>query len=110
MSCYGKRFLKEDTMNDQPIVPNFISSRHLIGSAVHSPSGENLGKVEAFLLDPKNGMVSSVILSSGGMLGLAGKRIAVPWDMVIMDGVNRTISINVDHEFIDRLPPYSGEF
>jgi sporulation protein YlmC with PRC-barrel domain len=97
-------------MNDQTIVSNFISSRHLIGSAVLSPSGQNLGKVEAFLLDPKNGMVSSVILTSGGVLGVAGKRIAVPWDMVVMDEANKSISVNVDKEFIDRLPPYTGEF
>lgn len=97
-------------MNDQPLVSNLISSRYLIGSAVHSLSGESLGKVEAFLLDPKNGMVSSVILSSGGVLGLAGKRIAVPWDMVVLDEANKSISVNVDQEFIDRLPPYSGEF
>jgi len=97
-------------MSQQPIVSNLISSRHLIGSAVRGPSGESLGKVEAFLLDPKNGMVSSVILSSGGVLGLAGKRIAVPWDMVALDEANKSISVNVDQEFIDRLPPYSGEF
>lgn len=101
---------KENRMFDQPVSSNFISSRQLIGSAIHGPSGESLGKIEAFLLDPKTGMVSSLILTSGGVLGLAGKRIAVPWDMIAMDEANGTISINVDQEFINRLPPYSGVF
>jgi sporulation protein YlmC with PRC-barrel domain len=97
-------------MNAQPIVSSSISSRQLIGSAVHSLSGENLGKVEAFLMNPKNGMVSSLILSTGGLMGIAGKRIAVPWDMIVMDEAGRSISINVDQDFLSKLPPYNGEF
>jgi sporulation protein YlmC with PRC-barrel domain len=65
----------------------------MVGTKVQTSTGENLGEVKEVLLD-KQGNASYAVISHGAVMGLGGKRTAVPWanvqsamqdDQLIMD-------------------------
>lgn len=84
-----------------------ISTRFLIGSVVKNTLDEDLGEIEELLVDPETGFVSEVILSTTRFLGL-GKRIAVPWDMFRIDDEAVSLMIDIDKDFLARVPSYRG--
>lgn len=92
-----------DTMPKKPT----ISSRLLIGSVVKNTLDEELGEIEEFLVDPETGFVSEVVLSTTKFLGM-GKRIAVPWDMFKMDSEGKSLTMEIDKDFLARIPSYQG--
>lgn len=92
-----------ETMPKKPT----ISTRYLLGSMVKNTFDEDLGEIEEFLVDPETGFVSEVVLSTGKILGL-GKRIAVPWDMLKIDSEAKSLLIDIDKDFLARIPSYRG--
>jgi len=92
-----------ETMPKKPT----ISTRILIGSVVKNTLDEELGEIEEMLIDPETGFVSEVILSTSKFLGL-GKRIAVPWDMFKIDAQAKFLVIDIDKDFLARIPSYEG--
>ncbi len=50
----------------------------LIGTKVKNLQGDTLGEIEDIVVDLAQGKVSYVVLASGGVLGIAEKRLAVP--------------------------------
>lgn len=54
----------------------------LIGMDVKNPQGEELGEVSELVLDPKDAKLKHIVISTGGVLGLGAKKVAVPWDQV----------------------------
>jgi Predicted periplasmic or secreted lipoprotein len=49
----------------------------IIGSDVKNASGENVGEIKDLLIDPTTGKISTVIISTGGFLGVADTLSAV---------------------------------
>jgi sporulation protein YlmC with PRC-barrel domain len=80
-----------------------IHAAKLIGSDVKSNDGENLGKVEDLVIDPRTGRVTFAIVSKGGILKLGEKRMPVPWQAVTVDAQKR-ITLNVDKEKLRTAP------
>jgi sporulation protein YlmC with PRC-barrel domain len=83
-----------------------ISSGSLLGLQIKNDQGQELGKVEGFLIKLESGRISNLILSSRG---LVKKRVAVPWDMLKVDLETGDVFLNIDKEFLDRIPSYQGE-
>jgi sporulation protein YlmC with PRC-barrel domain len=100
---------KEAEMNETIAKKTKISSRLLIGSVVKNKFDEDLGEIEEMLVDPGTGFISEVILSTTKFLVLE-KRIAVPWDMFQIDEEDNYLRINVDKEFLSRIPSYRGSY
>jgi sporulation protein YlmC with PRC-barrel domain len=57
------------------------SVRTLVGKKVRGPGGEDVGEVESIVFDP-DGKVAKLILSTGGVLGVGDKNLAVKWSDV----------------------------
>ena len=94
---------------DEPLVRKpSISTKILIGGVVKNGLGEELGQIDEVLLDQEGGFVSNLILSTGGFLGLK-KRIAVPWDMLKLDQDTQALILDVDKDFLQRIPKYQGD-
>ena len=53
----------------------------MVGTKVQMSTGENLGEVKEVLLD-KQGNASYAVISHGAVMGVGGKRTAVPWATV----------------------------
>jgi sporulation protein YlmC with PRC-barrel domain len=64
--------------NDQANVP-VVKVSDLIGIAVYSANGENIGKIEDLVVNPSSGHFRYSVLSFGGFLGMGDKLFAVPW-------------------------------
>ena len=94
---------------DEPTVKKpSISTKALLGNVVKNRMGEELGKIDEVLLDQEGGFVSNLILSTGGLPGLK-KRIAVPWDMLQLDTTTQALILDIDKDFIQRIPKYQSE-
>ena len=64
----------------QPSV--LVGSSSLVGSTVRNSEGRDVGKVSQLMIEPSEGRISSVIVSTGGTLGVGSNTISVPWNAV----------------------------
>jgi sporulation protein YlmC with PRC-barrel domain len=69
-----------------------MSANDLIGSSVRSPTNDAIGRVYDVLLD-RTGAARSIVVSSGGMLGIGERRVEVPYSEVRF--VREGTSLNV---------------
>ncbi len=51
----------------------------IIGANVKNANGDDLGKIEDFVVDPTTGQTKYAVLSFGGFLGIGDKWFAIPW-------------------------------
>ena len=73
---YGTQSTAERSMASQPT--RFDRASKLIGMTVRNPQGEDLGDIKDIVLNFNKGTVSYAVLSSGGVLGVGEKLLAVP--------------------------------
>src|ERR1700694_4262373 len=59
--------------------PEIMDAATLIGDTVVNSSGEDLGKIEAIMLDVTSGRIAYAVLSFGGFLAMGATYFAVPW-------------------------------
>ena len=80
----------------------------IIGTTIEGPDGKNLGKVDALLLDPKDGKVTHAIVSLGGMLGIGDEKVVVPYSALKMTGHDsgRKSRVTIDQSALDQAPKY----
>jgi sporulation protein YlmC with PRC-barrel domain len=56
---------------------NAIQATSIIGSRVRNQDGENVGKIEDFVMDMEAERIAYAVLSFGGLLGIGDKLFAV---------------------------------
>jgi sporulation protein YlmC with PRC-barrel domain len=68
----------------QQPAPNavLVGSDSLVGSTVRNADGNDVGKVSRLMIDPSDGRVATVIIATGGTLGVGSNMISVPWSSV----------------------------
>jgi sporulation protein YlmC with PRC-barrel domain len=59
-----------------------VGSDSLVGSTVRNSEGRDVGTVERLMIDPQEGRVIAVIVTTGKKLGMGGHTISVPWNTV----------------------------
>jgi len=82
---------------------NGLHLSKMIGAPVRSNNGENLGKLEDVVIDPRTGKVKFAIVGKGGVLHLGEKRMPVPWQAITIDSQKR-LTLNVDKEKLQSAP------
>lgn len=60
---------------------DMLASR-LIGADIKNQQGEDIGEIEELVIDPKEAKIKQVVVSTGGVLGLGAKSVAIPWSQV----------------------------
>lgn len=83
-----------------------VSSKDLIGAIVKSSEGDELGEIEELVVNSENGCVSNLIVATKALLGK--KRIAIPFDMLAIDAEAHAFILNMDKDFLRRIPAYHG--
>jgi sporulation protein YlmC with PRC-barrel domain len=83
-----------------------LSATTLIGDPVVNPRGEDLGKIEDFVIDPKTGRVDFAVLSFGGFLGVGDKLFAVPLEAMKMSPEEKRFILDVDKERLKQAPGF----
>ena len=57
-----------------------VQGSRLIGLEVRNQNQENLGKIGDFAIDVNTGKIRYVVLSVGGVMGMGGKMLPLPWN------------------------------
>lgn len=90
-------------------LPHFVDCDKLSGEDVANPNGEVVATIEDLIVDRGSGRVAYAVLKSGDVLGLGGKRIAVPYDSLTYDRLQDRFNIRMTSEQIERAASFSPE-
>lgn len=80
--------------------PRFMVMSETTGNEVVNNAGENLGKIEEFVVDQENGRIAYALLSFGGFLGVGNKWFAIPWEALKPSLHDKKFILNVDKEML----------
>ncbi len=81
--------------------PNVMDAATLAGDSVVNAAGEDLGKIEAIMLDVTSGRIAYVVLSFGGFLGMGKKLFALPWGALTLDAVEKLFILDASKERLE---------
>jgi sporulation protein YlmC with PRC-barrel domain len=81
--------------------PNVMDAATLTGDSVVNAAGEDLGKIEAIMLDVTSGRIAYAVLSFGGFLGMGKKLFALPWGALTLDAVERRFILDASKEKLE---------
>lgn len=86
-----------------------VNSNDVVGVEVRNRQDENLGEVEAIMLDKTSGQVAYVVLSYGGFLGMGDKLFALPWNIFTYDVSNDCFKIALDQDKLKNSPGFDKD-
>lgn len=86
-----------------------LSATSLMGDKVVNPQGEDLGKIEEFMLDFDTGRINYAVLSFGGFLGFGDKLFAIPWEALTINTDDHTFILNVNKEQLENAPGFDKD-
>ncbi|MHB8747264.1 MAG: PRC-barrel domain-containing protein [Gammaproteobacteria bacterium] len=89
--------------------PYIMSAESLSGDKVVNSEGEDLGEIEAIMLDVPNGRIAYAVLSFGGFLGMGDKLFAVPWEAMTLDADRECFVLDVEKERLKTAPGFDKD-
>jgi sporulation protein YlmC with PRC-barrel domain len=81
--------------------PNVMDAATLTGDSVVNAAGEDLGKIEAIMLDVTSARIAYAVLSFGGLLGMGKKLFALPWGALTLDAVEKRFILDASKEKLE---------
>ncbi len=78
----------------------------LKGYAVKNHHGEELGKVEEFMMDPETGRIGYFVISFGGVLGIGNKLYAVPFKAMKLNPVDHIFRLEITKAKLTEAPGF----
>src|SRR3982074_3029198 len=89
--------------------PEIMDAATLIGDSVVNSSGEDLGKIEAIMLDVTSGRIAYAVLSFGGFLGMGAKLFAIPWPALALDAGEKRFVLGVSKDRLENAPGFDKD-
>ncbi len=89
--------------------PRVLSASTLKDEKVVNAAGEDLGKIEDYMIDLNKGRIAYCVLSFGGFLGMGDKLFAVPWSALTLDTENECFILNVEKERLKTAPGFDKD-
>ena len=86
-----------------------LSASTLAGDKVRNTQGDNLGKIEEFMLDMDSGRIAYAVLSFRGVLSIGDKLFAVPPDALRLDPEKKCFVLNVDKTMLENAPGFDKD-
>lgn len=83
-----------------------ISSAKVEGTPVVGRSGEQLGKIESFMVDKYSGRVAYAVMSFGGTLGFGDSLFPLPWSYLEYDVAKDGYVLNITKEQLAKAPKF----
>lgn len=83
-----------------------LSASSLMKNHIHNTDGQHIGNVEEIMIDIDAGMVSYVVLSFGGFLGMGDKLFAVPWSALTVDTDREIFVMDIDKDRLEDAPGF----
>lgn len=76
-------------------------SQMLVGRAVVTAHGEDLGRIEELVIDLHFGCIQYAVLSFGDLFGPGEKFFAVPWEALRLNSTQSVFVMNVERETLE---------
>jgi len=86
--------------------PEVMDAATLIGDRVMNAQDENLGKIEAIMLDVESGRIAYAVLSFGGFLGMGTKLFALPWSALTLDTDEKQFILDFPKDKLENAPGF----
>jgi len=96
---YGMDSDKTDTTGSQNISANEIEGMSLV-----SQSGMEIGEINSVKTDQSSGKVTFVTITKGGVLGIGGEDVAIPFEALRLDKQNEQAILAVSESMLDNAP------
>lgn len=85
--------------------PGALPIKTMTGYPVKNAQGAALGNLVEVLLEHATGRVAYAVISFGGVAGLGGKLIGIPWDRLKLNYGDASFRLEIDRALLDRAPP-----
>lgn len=85
---------------------HMMSANSLAGDAVRNSAGEDLGRINDFMIDLDNGHIVYAVLSFGGFMGMGDKLFAIPWEALAIDLDEGRFVLNIDRKDLEDAPGF----
>jgi sporulation protein YlmC with PRC-barrel domain len=85
----------------------FIDAGSVIGSPVRTPDGKDVGRVSALMIDPQNGRIATAVISVGGVLGVGGSTVGVPWSALRIGQDKQKLVVTMEQSTLEQAPAAS---
>ena len=89
---------------------DLIASSRVEGTPVFDPGGEQIGKIDHFMVGKRNGRVEYAVMTSGGIFGFGQELRAVPWEALDYDTDLGGYHLSIGKEQLKQAPSYEREF
>ncbi|WP_322025139.1 PRC-barrel domain-containing protein [Burkholderia sp. BCC1977] len=78
--------------------PDVMAASTLTGNKVLTSVGDDAGRIKEIMLDVGSGRIAYAVLSSGGLLGIGDKLLAIPWNELTLDAEHKCFLLSVSTE------------
>jgi sporulation protein YlmC with PRC-barrel domain len=92
----------------RPLKTGDVQASDLIGAAVKSASGESIGEVEDLIVTSAANVTSAVI-STGGVLGVGAKKVAIPYKELSIAPDGHALFLNLTEEELQARPAFDAD-
>ena len=89
--------------------PFLMDAATLTGDNVANAAGEDIGKIEAIMLDVAAGKIAYAVLSYGGFLGVGSKYFAVPWSAFTLDAPEKRFLLDIGKDRLENAPGFDKD-
>jgi sporulation protein YlmC with PRC-barrel domain len=89
--------------------PEVMAADTLDGNTVISADGHDVGKIKDIMLDVRSGRIAYAVLSSGGLLGIGDKLLAIPWSALTLDVERECFVLDMPAESVENAPGFDKD-
>jgi sporulation protein YlmC with PRC-barrel domain len=93
-------------MAAQDVRPPLYKMRSLIGQAVESQQGKDLGDIEEVVIDAATGDLAYAVVAMGEFLGMGGKLFAIPWHALQQPHAGEAFRLAMSEEQLKNAPSF----
>ena len=83
--------------------------REVLGQAVTTPQGKEVGHIENVVLDAATGDLLYCVVTSGGVLGVGGTLRALPWGVLQGAADRKTFQLQIEDEQFQNAPHFDKD-
>src|SRR5687768_15796883 len=83
--------------------------RDVLGQAVATPQGKEVGHIENVVLDVATGELLYWVVTSGGVLGVGGTLRALPWGVVQGAADRKSFQVHMEEEQFHNAPHFDND-
>ena len=93
----------------QDVSPPLYKTSTIIGRAVESPHGNEVGQITEMIIEATTGNVAYAVLASDGFMGLGGKLFAIPWRALQQPTAAKTFRLDMTEEQLKTAPGFDKD-